>query len=290
MISKDCPYCGKFGNLYFTVYSRRYNRCTACDLIYRQTLESYGDAVATYREGYFERYAGDQLAGQRVRLYDHILDLITGNQGAGRLLDVGTGCGFFLIAAQKRQWAVKGVEPSIKSVEAARRQNGLDVFAGTLQEYAENSQFDVITFINVLEHSICPWQEIDRAKALLRPGGLIYLRFPNGLVHSKIYRMAHKYGLANSMRKFLVFHKYSFTIRCISRLLHDHGFVQTTIFNSPTSEGDPNELFRNPTFATYVKRLIYLTAKCAETTSCRRLFLGTSLELTAIKSEDPQAL
>ena len=287
MTIRACPYCGKSGNLHFTVYSRRYNRCTACDLIYRQTLESYGDVVAKYREGYFDRYSGDQLAGQRARLYEHILDLITGNQGAGRLLDVGTGCGFFLVAAQKRQWEVKGVEPSLQSVEMARRQHGLDVFAGSLQEYGENSQFDAITFINVLEHSIWPWQEIDRAQELLRPGGLIYLRFPNGFLHSRINRLVNKDPLANWLRRFLVFHQYSFTTRYIRRLLQNSGFVQATIHNSPLSEGDPHQLFPHASFATYVKRLIYLIAEGTQIITFGQLFLGPSLEVTAIKPHSP---
>ena len=283
MTIRACPYCGKSGNLHFTVYSRRYNRCTACDLIYRQTLESYGDVVAKYREGYFDRYSGDQLAGQRARLYEHILDLITGNQGAGRLLDVGTGCGFFLVAAQKKRWEVKGVEPSLQSVEVARRQNGLDVFAGSLQEYGENSQFDAITFINVLEHSIWPWQEIGRAKELLRPGGLIYLRFPNGFLHCRMHRLAQKYGLANSVAKYLVFHKYSFTTKYIRRLLHDYGFQQISIFNSPLSEGDPSNLFPNKILSSFVKKFIFLTARSFEVISGQQLLLGTSLEATARK-------
>jgi SAM-dependent methyltransferase len=196
---------------------------------------------------------------------------------------VGTGCGFFLAAAKNRGWEVRGIEPSPQSVEVARQQNVLDVFHGTLEEYYRNEQFDVITFINVLDHSSMPWVEIGRASELLRPGGLIYLRFPNGFLHSRIYRMSHKCGLSNSSRKFLVFHEYSFTPTHILRLLSDHGFVQTTILNSPPSEGDPNKLFPDPIFATYVKKLIYAIAKCIEFTSFRRLLLGTSLEVTAIR-------
>ena len=279
----NCPYCRKSGNLYFGIYSRKYYRCGGCDLIYRTISESYDDAVTTYREKYFDKYSAEQLKGERVRLYDHILDLITVNQEQRSLLDVGTGCGFFLVAAQKRQWEVKGVEPSIQSVEVARRQNDLNVFRGTLKEYVENSQFDVITFINVLDHSTMPWLEIARAKELLRSGGMIYLRFPNGLLHSRIYRIAYKYGLANTVSKLLVFHNYSFTTGYINRLLNDHGFVQITILNSPTSEGDPHELFPGPTSANYVKKLIYSVAECIATISCGRLLLGTSLEVTALK-------
>ena len=162
-----CPYCEHYAVWYFTNYRRAYYCCSGCDLIFQIISNSYDDVVATYKNDYFEGYSHDQLGGQRVKLYDHILELIVRNRGAGRLLDVGTGCGFFLIAAKMREWEVKGIEPSIKSTEVARLQNDLDVFAGTLQEYDEKGQFDAITFINVLDHSILPWHEIDRAKELL---------------------------------------------------------------------------------------------------------------------------
>ena len=168
---ENCPYCGKSGDLYFAITSRNYYRCFGCDLIYRDMAESHEDTTATYRENYFERYSIDQLEGRRIRLYDHILDLIAEGRGIGGLLDVGTGCGFFLVAAQERRWEVKGVDPSIQSVEVARRENGLDVFHGTVGKYDGNGGFDVITLINVLDHSALPWQEIHRVKELLRSGG-----------------------------------------------------------------------------------------------------------------------
>ena len=282
-----CPYCNNIGNAYFASRSRNYVRCLACDLIYLDISKSYADVVDTYRRNYFDRFSVDQFAGGRVRLYEHILDLFGENREGDRLLDVGTGCGFFLVAAKKRGWKTRGVEPSIESVEVARRQNDLDVFYGTLGQYDGNGQFDVITFINVVDHSTLPWLEINRARELLRPEGLIYLRFPNGSFHSRIYRIAHKLGLSNSLRQFLVFHTYSFTPSYVRRLLHDRGFVQTTILNSPPSEGDPHKLFPNPIFAIYVKKLMYSFVKCIETISYGRLFFGTSLEVTAIKSDYP---
>jgi SAM-dependent methyltransferase len=248
---------------------------------------SYDDVVATYRQSGFNRYILEQVEGRRERLFDHILDLVEEHTETGRLLDVGTSCGFFLVAAREKGWKVKGIEPSMQSAELAQEQNNLDVFQGTLQQYNDNGQFDVVTFINVLEHSTLPWREIDRASELLRPGGLLYLRFPNGFLHSRIHRAAHKFGLSKQVGRFLVFHQYSFTPVYIRSLLHNHGFVQATVSHSPPSNAEPHKLLNSPTFSTYLKRFIYAIAKCTETMSRRRLFLGTSLEVTAIKSDYP---
>ena len=284
---KKCPYCSGSGTLYFGINSRRYFRCFACDLIYQTSSRSYYDVVATYRKEYFGRYSADQLQGGRNKLHDHILEKIAGNSGGGSLLDVGTGCGHFLLMAHRRGWQVQGIEPSLQSAQMAREQDSLNVFYGTLDKYCGSALFDLITFINVLDHSAMPWVEISRANELLRPGGLIYLRFPNGFFHSEIYRMSQKARLSKSLRKFLVFHIYSFTPRYIRKLLSDHGFSQIKILNSPPSFGDPHEIFPSPIFASCVKRVIYFIAKFTEKMSRGRSFIGTSLEVTAVKSENP---
>jgi 2-polyprenyl-3-methyl-5-hydroxy-6-metoxy-1,4-benzoquinol methylase len=244
--------------------------------------DSYDRVLAVYRENYFSRCSADQVEGGRNNLFNQILDLIEERKKIGKLLDVGTGCGFFLIAAQKRGWEVKGIEPSVQSVEVARKK-GLDVFNGTLREFYGSGQLDVITFINVLDHSAEPWKEIDRARNLLKSGGLIYIRFPNGFLHTRIYRLALKYGLANEIQKFLVFHQFSFTPRFIRRLLSDWGFSGITTLNSPPSESDPNRLLYRPTLAQFTKRSLHLMAKAVEVISGRKILLGTSLEVMAVK-------
>jgi 2-polyprenyl-3-methyl-5-hydroxy-6-metoxy-1,4-benzoquinol methylase len=283
---KTCPYCENYAVWYFTNYRRAYYRCSRCDLIFQIISKSYDDAVDTYKKNYFDEYSHDQLEGQRAKLHEHILKLILRDRKVGRLLDVGTGCGFFLVAARMKEWEVKGIEPSLQSTEVARRDYNLDVFPGTLRKFSEKGQFDAITFINVLEHSPMPWLEIDLAKKFLRPGGLIYLRFPNGFLHSRVYRMACKAGLHNSLRNFLVFHKYSFTSKYIRRLLHDQGFIETTIFNSPPVPGDPYKIFPHPILSTYIKRLVHLFSQSSRAISGGEILLGTSLEVTAAKRAD----
>lgn len=280
---KQCPYCGALGNIYFRVSSRTYNQCSECDLIYKESEKSDDAMIAHYRNDYFSMYSGDQMDRTRYSLFGKILDLIEKRQSAGRLLDVGAGCGLFLAIARERGWKVKGIDPSIQSVEMAKRQYGLDVYNGSLEEYDEDEKYDVITFINVLEHSAEPWKEIERAVDLLKPGGILYLRFPNGFLHTYLFQLASIFGLAAKIQKYLVFHQFSFTPKFIKRLLSYAGFTDMIILNSPPSEGDPDNLFFAPAFAQYVKKSIYLIAQFIRSFSCQKIFLGTSLEVTAVK-------
>jgi len=231
-------------------------------------------------------YSADQMQGKRNKLFHHILNRIEKKIQRGRLLDVGTGCGFFLLAAKKRGWEVEGIEPSAESVEVAQKLSNFKILQGTLQDYEGKDQFDVITLINVLEYSALPWREIERAKQLLRPGGLVYMRFINGALHSKIYRLGIRCGLSKRISKFLVFHYYAFTPKFIRRLLVNGAFDKIRIHNSTLTEGDPNKLFPSQIFATFVKKFIFSTAKCFEVMSAQRLLLGTSLEATARKTNE----
>jgi hypothetical protein len=225
------------------------------------------------------------MGGSRNKLFGQILQSIEKKVPNGTLLDVGTGCGFFLDVAKRRGWTVKGIEPSAESVEMARRQSGLDVIQGTLKDFKARDRYDVITFINVLEYSAMPWREIDLARQLLKTGGLIYVRFVNGLLHSRTYRLGTRYGFDRYIDRFLVFHYYSFSPFFMRKLLNDKAFSDITIVNSPLSEGDPNKLFNHPTLANYAKRVIYSMAKGVEVISNGRLLLGTSLEVTAINTD-----
>ena len=267
-------------NFHFRTFSRTYNRCSGCGLIYKESQDSYDNVVANYRDDYFERYSADQMEGKRDRLFGSILDLIGKKKDTGRLLDIGSGCGLFLEAAQRRGWKVKGIEPSIQSVEVAQSQYSLDIYNGTLQKYDENGEFNVITFINVLDHSVEPWKEVSRAKLLLKSDGILFLRFPNGLLHSFLFKVSKKLNIERSITRFLVFHEYCFTPRFIKRLLSDHDFKDVVINNASLAGGSLISSF--PVFS-FVTRVIEVVEKLTDLISGGRGFWGPSLEVIARK-------
>ncbi len=97
-----------------------------------------------------------------------------------RLLEIGSGPGYFLKYGRDLGWDVLGIEPSVQACEYARK---LDVNVikkpfkkGGIDKYGK---FDVVFMFNVLEHVPDPLIMIDDAKSLLNGDGLICIVSPN---------------------------------------------------------------------------------------------------------------
>lgn len=98
-----------------------------------------------------------------------------------RVLDVGSGYGFFRKACADVGWASQGVEISSYACRAAREMFGMDTYCGTLNAYSENSanQFDVIVMWDFIEHVDDPTMVLSHAQKLLSDGGFLFIRTPN---------------------------------------------------------------------------------------------------------------
>jgi len=97
-----------------------------------------------------------------------------------RLLDIGSGPGFFLKTAKSRGWRVTGIEPS-RQAAAHARSLGIEVIEGFFGTEATPALglFDAINLNNVLEHVPDPITILLQAGALLEPGGVICVNVPN---------------------------------------------------------------------------------------------------------------
>ncbi|MBX7527523.1 class I SAM-dependent methyltransferase [Qipengyuania vesicularis] len=95
-----------------------------------------------------------------------------------KILDVGTGGGFFLRICKELGAEVQGVEPSEVAAKIVRGQ-GIEVFHGMLDDFETDERFDIITANQVLEHTSDPVATLAKMRSLLADGGLIWIAVPN---------------------------------------------------------------------------------------------------------------
>jgi 2-polyprenyl-3-methyl-5-hydroxy-6-metoxy-1,4-benzoquinol methylase len=98
----------------------------------------------------------------------------------GRLLDVGSGSGAFLLRMKEEGWDVTGVDPDPHAIASAARQGAIDVRCGTLAEVKFPSDtFDAVTASHVIEHVADPVEVLNECRRILKPGGRLVLVTPN---------------------------------------------------------------------------------------------------------------
>jgi SAM-dependent methyltransferase len=200
-----------------------------------------------------ETRRSDGLRAIRTRNNSRILDSIGGalNGGRRRLLDVGSGLGFFLKNASARGFQVTGIEPDANVVNAARK-SGLDVRHGYFPDCMEpGEQFDVIVFNDVFEHI----PNIDAAMRAcvthLSPRGVLVLNCPNkNGVFYRISEILDRIGCHGAFdrvwqRNLPSPHVWYFTPSQLARLGRQHGLEAVSIIKlTPiTLRGISNRIF-----------------------------------------------
>jgi len=148
-----------------------YPRPTAQEL-----MENYEDYLPTEPE---EIDKWEKMMGQIIDKSANLIEART-NTGGGKLLDIGCGYGFFLKEMKLRGWQVEGVEVSQTGRQYARDKWGINVYSQPVEDIdiPENS-FDVITMFYLIEHVSNPLALLKKVNRILKPGGLILLRWPH---------------------------------------------------------------------------------------------------------------
>ena len=138
------------------------------------------DYYTTEKPMYLERANEDldwwnMVNSERYELFERHL-----GKTRRRLLEVGSGPGFFLQLGKERGWEVKGIEPSEKAAGHAK-ELGLDIVCDflTVESARELGAFDVVYMHEVLEHIPDPEAMVRRAFSLIEPGGLCLVVVPN---------------------------------------------------------------------------------------------------------------
>lgn len=138
---------------------------------------------------------------------------------SGRLLDIGTGTGYFAATMAQRGWKVEAIEKNEQARLFAKEHFGLEVKReAALQEFQAGS-FDVITLWHVMEHLEHLDRTWERLYELLSDRGVLIVAVPNCSSYD-----AEKYGeywAAYDVPR----HLWHFTPVTIQQLASKHGFI-----------------------------------------------------------------
>lgn len=195
----NCPIC-QLGPLRprFDLGTHKIAGCGSCGVLFNQTY--YEDE--TFRRGLFDKDYYESVQSEAfkskldsfredpsVRVFKKYLDLIEKETRPGNVLDVGCAFGTFLKVAQERGWRPSGVELSGYASDLTRKTWGFEIFNGDLNDSPfQPAAFDLVTFWDTIEHVKTPKENLKKAHALLKPGGVLLITTDN--FQSLIARLA----------------------------------------------------------------------------------------------------
>ena len=224
---RRCLLCGgERHRIVFEEHGLNVIRCRDCRHVFSSYLADphfdgfWGESVED--EGHF------YWSQARDRMYrDFIRRFLEGR--SGRLLDMGCGLGFFLRrVAGIGTWDIHGCEISPAAVRYARQTLGLaNVLCSRLEDVdVPEASMDVITMWDVIDHIAQPDPLLRRCHAVLRNGGVCFIRTPN--VHVQLARVKLK-RLLLGMRPDMKYlqprdHIHHYSQGSIHRLLERNGF------------------------------------------------------------------
>ena len=175
MLSPPCPICQTESDRLVTEKnSWSYFRCSSCLLVFLYPQPSVPELTAAY-QNYLPESRDQILAWFRSleEVIQKSADLIEDRVKPGRILDVGSGYGFFLHYMAERGWRADGIEISQPGRDYCRTHfPGLRIQSNPLPDPSlPDSSYDAVTLFYVIEHLTDPLLVLREAYRLLRAGG-----------------------------------------------------------------------------------------------------------------------
>jgi 2-polyprenyl-3-methyl-5-hydroxy-6-metoxy-1,4-benzoquinol methylase len=168
-----------------------------------------------------ERPALRQNAVDALDRLDKLLQPVNGSR---RVLDFGSGWGFFLGVAKERGWESSGIEPLPAPAVYARASFDITVVTDTLRDgLFPPGTFDAITAFQVFEHLPTPKRDLTLLARMLRAGGVILIEVPN-IHHWTVSLLGARH------RHFVQDHLNFFSEDTLSDLLTSEGFIVETVY------------------------------------------------------------
>ncbi|MEW5734225.1 MAG: class I SAM-dependent methyltransferase [Thermodesulfobacteriota bacterium] len=197
-------------------------RCLSCGLGYLNPQPEPPELALHYQGEYGNVYVHSEKK-IRSKLWDARREMFRISRMCKArersLLDVGASFGYMVKVAADSGWKALGVDPSLHAAAWARENFGVTVLQGDIFSVnVPEGSLSAVTMFDVLEHTFDPQENLNRACALLAPGGLLVLGVPD-FGHPKARKMGPDWPHFNPPE-----HLYYFDFDTLDTLCRRAGF------------------------------------------------------------------
>lgn len=194
----SCPVCdGVNWRMLFVLRGFQHHQCKSCGFIFvNPRLDDEGSRTY-YNSDYYRHYCVNneqpvnEVCGPYCRTFGEALPSFVGYLRGlcprGRVVDVGCGLGGLLGMLSPMEYERVGVEYNESAANFARQRYGLRIVGSLDDLAAEQSSFDLLTAVEVIEHVADPAATMKTLAGLLKPGGFLVITTPN--IDSLDYRL-----------------------------------------------------------------------------------------------------
>jgi len=260
--------------------------CCGCGLVFRNPRPPATEVDQAYAQDHYGAARLAALFEAQVELYRPKAQLLRRWLTAGpetRVVEVGSFVGGFLAAGREHDWDMLGIDPG-EEVDAFCREKGLRVFRGTLSEaQLEANSVDCVAIWNTFDQLPYPEPTLTAARRVLRPGGILAVRVPNGecFRYATMWMRRSPRPLQGWLRTALAWNNllafpylYGYSVRTLDRLLSQFDLERIVI--------EPDTLTRladaqTKTWAAWEERLL-------------KLFFRLAARFDALRTTDTLAL
>lgn len=196
-----------------------YFQCQQCGLMWVNPQLTDEAVAEIYATGFKHKQGKHPVYPGKNRFREGLSLIAPYRKNGGRVLDIGTFTGHFLVAAREDGWKItEGTEISQDAATYARNEYDLTIHPGDLLSIELTPDtYDAITLSDVIEHVSDPLATIKQTHKLLRPGGVLYMHTPH---FNSIPRYIH----GQEWSVFFPWHRTIFTANAMREMLETSGY------------------------------------------------------------------
>ena len=195
---KECYVCSsKKSHKVSSFFGLNYVMCEKCNHVYTDRRLDDEGLTKYYSEDpdYFNNpYTRKNIIKLRDQIFKPKIDFVKKFSKGKKWLDVGSGDGTAVSAANSSGFDATGIEISKTGRMFAKKHRKLNLFNGTLSDFLKQNKtkWDVVSFFGVIEHIPDPVAVLKEANKILKKNGLVAIEVPNYECYSTYFQKLTK--------------------------------------------------------------------------------------------------